>query len=83
VLESENAESWTWFLENLRKAIGTPNGLVISSDMQKGLEIAIMQIYPHAEHRECIRHLYNNFKKKISWRLLYLQALGCSKNLFC
>ncbi|KAJ9556984.1 hypothetical protein OSB04_011598 [Centaurea solstitialis] len=53
VLESENTNSWTWFLESLKKAIGTPNGLVISSDMQKGLEIAITQVYPDVEHREC------------------------------
>ncbi|KAI3827087.1 hypothetical protein L1987_01151 [Smallanthus sonchifolius] len=35
VLESENKTSWLWFLELLKKAIGMPNGLVISSDMQK------------------------------------------------
>ncbi|KAK9069470.1 hypothetical protein SSX86_011374 [Deinandra increscens subsp. villosa] len=63
VLESENKNSWIWFLELLRKAIGTPEGLVISSDMQKGLEVAILQVYPNVEHRECIRHLYSNFKK--------------------
>ncbi|GKA09312.1 uncharacterized protein Tco_0688643 [Tanacetum coccineum] len=64
VLKSKNVESWTWFVKNLRKVIWTPNGLVISSNMQKGLVIAIMQIYPNFEHRECIRHLYSNFKKK-------------------
>ncbi|KAL4554548.1 hypothetical protein LXL04_039380 [Taraxacum kok-saghyz] len=63
VLESENTKSWTWFLKSLEKAIGTPNGLVISSDMQKGLEAAITQVYPNVEHRECIRHLCSNFKK--------------------
>ncbi|KAD7479804.1 hypothetical protein E3N88_02940 [Mikania micrantha] len=59
VLESENKNSWIWFLELLKKAIGTPDGLVISSDMQKGLEVAITQIYPNVEHRECMRHLSN------------------------
>ncbi|CAH1443875.1 unnamed protein product [Lactuca virosa] len=63
VLEAENTKSWTWFLASLKKAIGTPNGLVISSDMQKGLELAITQVYPNIEHRECIRHLCSNFKK--------------------
>ncbi|CAH1421024.1 unnamed protein product [Lactuca virosa] len=63
VLEAENTKSWTWFLTSLKKAIGTPNGLVISSDMQKGLELAITQVYPNIEHRECIRHLCSNFKK--------------------
>nr|GEV35877.1 reverse transcriptase domain-containing protein [Tanacetum cinerariifolium] len=64
VLESENTSSWKWFLVSLKKAMGTPNGLVISSDMQIGLEAAITQVYPNAEHRECMRHLYGNFKKQ-------------------
>jgi hypothetical protein len=32
VLESENTKSWVWFLLALKRAIGTPEGLVISSD---------------------------------------------------
>ncbi|GJR42944.1 RNA-directed DNA polymerase, eukaryota [Tanacetum coccineum] len=60
VLESENTKSWTWFLNLLKEAIGTPNSLVISSDMQKELQVAISEVYPNVEHRECIRHLYSN-----------------------
>ncbi|GJU71236.1 transposase, MuDR, MULE transposase domain protein [Tanacetum coccineum] len=75
VLESENAESWTWFLENLRKAIGIPNGLVISSDMQKGLEIAIMQIYPNgaaktyyvSEHDLLLKEIADVCKEAITY----------------
>ncbi|XP_023761342.1 uncharacterized protein LOC111909797 [Lactuca sativa] len=52
VLELENTKSCTWFLKSLEKAIGTPNGLVISYDMQKGLEVAITEVYPNIEHRE-------------------------------
>nr|KAJ0206316.1 hypothetical protein LSAT_V11C500293020 [Lactuca sativa] len=44
-------------------AIGIPNGLVISPDMQKGLKVAMMNVYPNVEHKEFIRHLYSNFKK--------------------
>ncbi|GJR09851.1 putative transposase, MuDR, plant, MULE transposase domain protein [Tanacetum coccineum] len=35
ILESENTNSWTWFLESLKKAIGAPYGLVISSKCKK------------------------------------------------
>jgi transposase-like protein len=47
----------------LYDAIGMPNGFVISSDMQKGLVETLSRVYPLAEHRECMRHLYKNLKK--------------------
>ncbi|CAH1452956.1 unnamed protein product [Lactuca virosa] len=79
VLESENINSWTWFLKSLEKAIGTPDGLVISSDMQKGLEVAITQVYPNVEHRECIRHLYSNFKKHYRGDYFMTKLWGAAK----
>ncbi|GJW22322.1 hypothetical protein Tco_0032944, partial [Tanacetum coccineum] len=79
ILESENTSSWIWFLELLKKAIGTPHGLVISSDMQKGLEVAITQVYPDAEHRECLRHLYSNFKKKFRGDFYNIKLWGAAK----
>ncbi|GJV12436.1 hypothetical protein Tco_1353977 [Tanacetum coccineum] len=64
VLEYENTSSWTWFLKSLKKAIGTPNGLVISSDMQKRLEVAIMQAaantYCTTEHERLIKETASN-----------------------
>nr|XP_043619629.1 uncharacterized protein LOC122591424 [Erigeron canadensis] len=78
VLESENTASWTWFLESLKKAIGTPDGLVISSDMQKGLEVAIMHVYSNVQHRECIRHLYSNFKKHFRGDFFYSNLWGAA-----
>ncbi|XP_038981150.1 uncharacterized protein LOC120110401 [Phoenix dactylifera] len=64
IAESENSDSWTWFLEALKESIQTPEGLVLVSDRQKGLEEAVQHIYPQAEHRKCMRHLYKNFQTK-------------------
>jgi hypothetical protein len=32
VIEMESTSSWTWFIQNVRQAIGTPSGLVINMD---------------------------------------------------
>jgi hypothetical protein len=63
IFDSETTDKWMWFLNNLKRAIGSPPGLVISSDACKGLEIAVDAVYPEAENRECMRHLYANFMR--------------------
>jgi hypothetical protein len=42
-----------------------PN-LVICTDACKELETAVGAVFPQAENRECMRHLYQNFLKKYS-----------------
>ncbi|XP_020094138.1 uncharacterized protein LOC109714112 [Ananas comosus] len=79
VVESENAESWEWFLVALKEAIGCPNGLVLSSDRQKGLDKALLAVYPTAEHRECMRHLYSNFKKRFRGDILKKHLWGAAR----
>lgn len=53
-------------MSQLNKAIGNASPLAICTDACKGLENAIEQVFPQAEHRECFRHLMQNFIKKYS-----------------
>ncbi|XP_078442368.1 uncharacterized protein LOC144712064 [Wolffia australiana] len=66
VVEGENQASWTWFIQLLMNDLGMVdgNGWTIISDQQKGLENAVSYLLPHAEHRNCARHIYANWKKK-------------------
>jgi hypothetical protein len=60
---SETLDNWTWFMENLRKAIGGPPLLAISSDACKGLENDVKVVFPHVEQRGCFHHLMENYMK--------------------
>lgn len=66
----------------MKLGIGEPKGLTISSDRQKGLDEALSRVYPEIEHRECMRHLYTNFKRKFRGQnlqhWLYTAALSYS-----
>uniref|UniRef100_A0A0A8ZEQ7 SWIM-type domain-containing protein n=1 Tax=Arundo donax TaxID=35708 RepID=A0A0A8ZEQ7_ARUDO len=62
--DSETTDNWTWFFEQLQRAIGNPPFLALSSDACKGQEKAVKNVFPRAEHRECFWHLMQNFIKK-------------------
>ncbi|XP_057770155.1 uncharacterized protein LOC130989987 [Salvia miltiorrhiza] len=65
VVEAENEECWSWFIKILLEDLGVTDGLGISfiSDQQKGLQNAVASLAPFAEHRNCARHVYCNWKK--------------------
>ncbi|XP_073365844.1 uncharacterized protein [Aegilops tauschii subsp. strangulata] len=83
VVEAESEESWVWFLQQLCNIIGTPPGLAIHTDACKGLESAVEIVFPGVEHRECMRHLAHNFKKKFKGKVydenLWPASYTCSK----
>ncbi|XP_014490739.1 uncharacterized protein LOC106753445 [Vigna radiata var. radiata] len=81
VVEVENKETWTWFLELLIDDLGGGgfcSRCTFMSDQQKGLMQAFRQLLPGVDQRFCVRHLYSNFRKKfpgiILRQLLWMAA---------
>jgi hypothetical protein len=62
-IESENGDNWSWFMNQVKKAIGDPPLLAVCTDACKGLENAVKTVFPQAEQRECFRHMWHNFQK--------------------
>jgi len=63
-IDGETIDNWTWFMSQLHKAIGHLPVLAICTDACKGLEKTVKDVFPQAEHRECFRHLMQNFIKR-------------------
>jgi hypothetical protein len=63
---TETLDNWTWFMENLRKAIGDPPLLAVSSNACKGLANAVKVIFAHIKQTECFRHLMENYVKRFA-----------------
>jgi len=64
IFYKETKADWTWFLMQLKRSIGTPHELTIHTDACKGLETAVHKVFQdNVEHRECFRHLMQNFRK--------------------
>ncbi|XP_020250189.1 uncharacterized protein LOC109827591 isoform X2 [Asparagus officinalis] len=55
------------------------NGWTVVSDQQKGLVPAIHEVWPAVEHRQCARHIYSNWRKIHSGRVLQSQFWKCVK----
>ncbi|KAH7846311.1 hypothetical protein Vadar_012400 [Vaccinium darrowii] len=72
VVEKEKYKTWYWFLELLGQDLNIQNTGAYSfmSDKQKGLIETVRTLYPNAEHRFCVRHLYNNFKQNFKGLVL-------------
>ncbi|XP_073271530.1 uncharacterized protein [Primulina huaijiensis] len=64
LVEGETKDSWMWFLQLLNNDIGFENedGWTFMSDKQKSLIPAFENLFPNAENRFCVRHLYTNMK---------------------
>jgi hypothetical protein len=79
-MDKENNMNWDWFCDLLFRDIQVGDGKewVFISDQQKGILNAVQKWAPEAEHRNCARHIYANWKEffKKEWQKLFW---GCAK----
>nr|XP_015619248.1 uncharacterized protein LOC107279670 [Oryza sativa Japonica Group] len=93
IVEKETNDSWDWFCALLFKDLvaGDGDGWVVISDQQKGIINAVETWIPKAEHRNCARHIYANWRKKFKnrewqkkfWRYWQLAELPCCHAIAC
>nr|GEU44816.1 hypothetical protein [Tanacetum cinerariifolium] len=69
VIESKTKDSWLWFLDCLGDDLELfrNSNFTFISNRQKGLIPALEETYPAAEHRYCLKHIYDNIK--LQWRV--------------
>ncbi|CAA7015097.1 unnamed protein product [Microthlaspi erraticum] len=60
MVDSENNESWMWFLQKLDRILADSTYLTIISDRHPSIKVPITMIYPKANHAACIVHLARN-----------------------
>ncbi|XP_066361349.1 uncharacterized protein [Miscanthus floridulus] len=84
VFDSETNDNWIWFMTQLREAIGSPRGLAICTDARQAVMVGVAEVFPQAEHRECMFHLVSNFKKKFHGKVFddHLWAAAYSWNSY-
>ncbi|XP_016195759.1 uncharacterized protein LOC107636785 [Arachis ipaensis] len=66
LVEGENAESWTYFLTNLRRHVTPQLSILVISDRHNSIKTALEALDsgwqpPHAYQTFCIRHVAANF----------------------
>lgn len=81
VVQVENKNAWKWFIQLLKHDLdlGSGDGWAVITDQQKGLMEAVHELLPFVEHKNCARHIYNNWKKdfkggelrKAFWAVVY------------
>ncbi|KAL3649199.1 hypothetical protein CASFOL_005602 [Castilleja foliolosa] len=64
IVDSENNESWNWFLVKLHEIIGHISDLVIISDRHKSIMKRVADVFPDAVHGICLFHLKMNVAAK-------------------
>lgn len=66
VVDAENEEAWTWFLQKVERILADSPQLAIVSDRASSIATAVARVYPMAHHGACIVHLARNVNSRFS-----------------
>ncbi|XP_071932956.1 uncharacterized protein [Coffea arabica] len=86
IMDSENNDSWGWFMACIREFVTQRRGLCVISDHHPGIITTMSQIgskwiEPFAYHCFCIRHLASNFNTKFHDKILkHLLVAAANEN---
>ncbi|KAG7569575.1 Zinc finger SWIM-type [Arabidopsis thaliana x Arabidopsis arenosa] len=86
VVEIENDDNWDWFVRLLAVNLDLQDGrnTAVISDKQSGLVKAIHNRIPAAEHRQCAKHIMDNWKRnshdmelqRLFWKIARSYTIG-------
>ncbi|XP_050226196.2 PKS-NRPS hybrid synthetase cheA-like [Mercurialis annua] len=63
VVDSENDDSWEWFMRRIRDAFKMRSDMCIVSDRHESIKNAAIAVFSEASHVLCTFHLFNNVKR--------------------
>ncbi|XP_010556379.1 PREDICTED: uncharacterized protein LOC104825704 [Tarenaya hassleriana] len=66
VIDRENDASWLWFMTRLSEVIPDGPDVVVLSDRHKSIIKAAREVYKHAQHGFCVRHIAQNLKVHVN-----------------
>ena len=73
IADSENDDSWKWFFEQLRIALGVREKLCIISDRHESIVSVMKNVYPEASHMFCTFHILNNLKTRFKKNVTHIK----------
>ncbi|XP_056688620.1 uncharacterized protein [Spinacia oleracea] len=74
IVSVEDKETWSFFFWRLYNILKDSNrsDWTIISDRQKGVDLALKDVWPAAKRRYCCRHLSRNYKREFPGPAMYI-----------
>lgn len=83
IVDSENDNSWLWFMEKIRFDYGIRENLVFVLDMHRSIQKAVNSVFPEAKFAICMQHLWSNVKTQFGKSDIQPLFYICAKAYTC